>query len=47
MLDSKDLKVYTRHEQVCVGGKAINLSMITQIIEGQGGYFSSRILKSW
>ena len=36
MLDSKDLKVYTKHEQVCVGGKAIMLSVITQIIEGRG-----------
>ena len=35
MLDSKDLKVYTKHEQVCVERKAIKWSMITQIIEGR------------
>ena len=40
MLDSKDLKVCTKHEQVC-WGKARMLSMITQIIEGPGWYFSS------
>ena len=40
--------LYTKHEQVCVGGKARMLSMITQIIEGQGWYFSSWIrLISW
>ena len=37
MLDSKDLKVYTKHEQVCVERKAIKWSMITQIIEGKDG----------
>ena len=48
MLDSKDLKVYTKREQVCVEQKAIKWSMITQIIEGQGWYFSSWIqLISW
>ena len=35
MLGSKDLKVYTKHEQVCVERKAIKWSMITQIIEGR------------
>ena len=37
MLDSKDLKVYTKHEQVCVEWKAIKWSMIKQIIEGKDG----------
>ena len=37
MLDSKDLKVYTQREQVCVEQKAIRWSMITQIIEGKDG----------
>ena len=37
MLDSKDLKVYTKREQVCVEQKAIKWSMITQIIEGKDG----------
>ena len=35
MLGSKDLKVYTKHEKVCVERKAIKWSMITQIIEGR------------
>ena len=37
MLDSKDLKVYTKHKQVCVEWKAIKWSMIKQIIEGKDG----------
>ena len=37
ILDSKDLKVYTKHEQVCVERKAIKWSKITQIIGGKGG----------
>ena len=36
------------YEQVCVVGETRILSMITQIIKGQGWYFSSRIrLISW
>ena len=35
MLGSKDLKVYTKHEQVCVEWKAIKWSMIAPIIEGK------------
>ena len=34
---SKDLKVYTKHEQVCVGGEALKWSMTTKIIEGKDG----------
>ena len=39
MLDSKDLKVYTKHEQVCVERKAIKWSTITQIIKGKDGIY--------
>ena len=35
LLDSKELKVYTKHEQACVGGKAIKWSMIIQFIEAR------------
>ena len=38
---ARNSRYSTEHEQVCVGGKAIKLSMITQFIEGQGWYFSS------
>ena len=31
----------TKHEQACVGGKAIKWSMRTGIIEGQGWYYPS------
>ena len=37
MLDIKDLKVYTKHEQVSIERKAIKWSMITQIIKGKDG----------
>ena len=37
MLDSKELKVYRKHEQVCVERKAIKWSMIIQFIEGKDG----------
>ena len=37
MLGSSDLKVYTKQEQVCVGGKVVEWSMITLIIEGKDG----------
>ena len=37
MPGSKDLKVYTKHEQVCVVGKAVEWSMIPLIIEGKYG----------
>ena len=37
LLDSKELKDNTKHEQACVGGKAIKWSMIIQFIEGKDG----------
>ena len=37
LLDSKESRYNTKHEQACVGGKAIKWSMITQIIEGKDG----------
>ena len=39
MLGSKDLKVYTKHEQVCVERKAIKWSTITKIIKGKDGIY--------
>ena len=35
MLGSKELRYNTKHEQVCVGGKAVMWLMITQIIEAR------------
>ena len=37
MLDNKELKVYTKHKQVCVERKEIKWSMITQFIKGKDG----------
>ena len=37
LLDSKESRYNTKHEQACVGGKAIKWSMITQIIAGKDG----------
>ena len=36
-LDSKEIKVQHKNEQVCVEWKAIKWSMIKQIIEGKDG----------
>ena len=45
---ARNSRYNTKHEQVCVGGRVLKLPMITQIIEGQGWYFSSWIrYKSW
>ena len=35
MLGSKELRYNTKHEHVCVGGKAIKWLVITQIIEAR------------
>ena len=37
MLDSKELKVYTKHKEVCVERRELKWSMIIQIIEGKDG----------
>ena len=41
LLDSKELKVHLKQDQVVFERKAWMWSMITQIIEGQAGNFSS------